>query len=288
MRHLVFERVRQGFGLTRKAWGVVRSHPGLVRLPVTGGIAGLLVLAAFAVPAVFLLDSDSTGTVIGGVALLMIGIFLSDFVIVFFHVALVAAADQTLRGEVPDLVAARRLARSRLQAIAGWLLVSFLVGMLLGALRERGGALGRLSTSLGASIWSLVTFLVPPILAFEGIGPVAALKRSTAMFRQRWGPQITGNVVIGGVSGLIVLVGIIIGIGGVGLVIAGGTTAIVAGAALILVGVIVAIGGGVFGGATRSVFGVALYRFAVEDRALGPFTATDLAGVARPASAGRS
>jgi hypothetical protein len=35
------------------------------------------------------------------------------------------------------------------------------------------------------------------------------------------------------------------------------------------------------GGATRNVFGVAPYRYIAEDRALGPFTPTGLAGAAR-------
>jgi hypothetical protein len=39
-----------------------------------------------------------------------------------------------------------------------------------------------------------------------------------------------------------------------------------------------------FGGATRNVFGVALYRYVANDRALGPFTAVDLEGTARQAA----
>ena len=79
------------------------------------------------------------------------------------------------------------------------------------------------------------------------------------------------------------ILGLVVGVVGVCLLIAGNTVAIAAGVPLILVGVIVTIGGAVFGGATRSVFGVALYRYVAEDRALGPFTETDLAGAARQA-----
>lgn len=91
-------------------------------------------------------------------------------------------------------------------------------------------------------------------------------------------------MVIGGVAGLIVFVGVMVGFGGVYLVIAGGTTATVAGVVLVTVGVIVTLGGAVFGGATRNVFGVALYRYMAQDRVLGPFTEADLAGAARQAA----
>jgi hypothetical protein len=204
--------------------------------------------------------------------------------VLLFNVALVAAADQALRGGEPDVAAAKRVARSRLGAIVAWGLVAFLVGFVLGVLSEMKGAAGAIAASLGAAMWSLVTFLVLPVLTFEGVGPVAAMKRSTALFRERWGQQVTGNVVIGGVAGLIVFVGLVVGVGGVSLVIAGGTAAIVAGVLLILVGAIVTLGGALFAGAARIVFGVALYRYVAEDRALRPFTANELEGAARQAA----
>jgi hypothetical protein len=277
----VFDRIRHGLTLTNKAWGVIRSHPGLVKLPIAGGVVGLVVFIVCGVPGLVLLDSDDTWVVAVGVLPLLVGAFLAGIAVLFYNVVLVAVADHVLRHEKPDVAAAKRIARSRLGAIVKWGLVSFAVGFVLGALSESKGALGRFAASLGAAMWELVSFLVLPVLTFEGVGPIASMKRSTALFRERWGQQVAGNVVIGGVAGLIVIVGIVFGLGGVALVIAGGTTAIVAGVVLVLVGVIVTLGGAVFGGATRNVFGVALYRYVVEDRALGPFTATDLEGAAR-------
>ena len=277
----MFGRIRQGLGLTKKSWGVIRSHPGLIKVPITGGVIGLVAFVVLAGPGLVLLDSEDTWAVVGGVALLLIGCLLAGWVVLFFNVVLVVGSDQALRGEEPDIGAAKRVARSRLAAIIKWGLVSFAVGFALGALSETKGAVGRAAASVGAAMWSLVTFLVLPVVAFEEVGPLAAMKRSTTLFRQRWGQQVTGNVVIGGVAGMIVFVGILVGLGGVYMIISGGTTAIVAGVALVVVGVIVTLGGAVFGGATRNVFGVALYRYVAEDRALGPFTEADLAGAAR-------
>jgi hypothetical protein len=280
----VLDRIRHGLTLTKKAWAVVRSSPGLIKLPITGGVVALVAFVVFAVPGVVLLDSEDTWVVVCGIALLVVGAYVAGLAVIFFNVALLAAADQALRGERPDVGAAMRLARSRLGAIATWGLVSFGVGFLLGMLSEMKGPVGRFAAAVGAAMWELVTFLVLPVLAFEGVGPFAAMKRSTALFRQRWGQQVTGNVVIGGVAGLIVFVGIVLGVGGVYLIIMGGTTATVAGVLLVLLGVIVTLGGALFGGATRNVFGVALYRYVAEDRALEPFTAAELEGAARQAA----
>jgi hypothetical protein len=143
--------------------------------------------------------------------------------------------------------------------------------------------LGDIGASLGGAIWSLVTFLVVPVLALEGIGPIDAIKRSAQLFRQRWGQQVTGNVVIGGIATLVVIVGVGVAVLGFVLLLGGGTASQAAGVVLMLVGLVVAVGGAVFGGATRGVFGVALYRWVADDRAVGPFTSADLDGAVKAA-----
>lgn len=150
----------------------------------------------------------------------------------------------------------------------------------MSVLRDRAGAAGGIIAAIGGAIWSLVTFLVVPVLAFEDIGPIDAIKRSAHLFRERWGQQVTGNVVIGGISGLAALVGIVLAVVGV-VVIATGGVAIAFGAVLLAVGVVICIGAAIFGGATRASSASRFYRYVAEDRALGPFTASDLDAVAR-------
>ena len=149
------------------------------------------------------------------------------------------------------------------------------------SLAREQGTLGRIVAGVGGAIWSLVTFLVVPVLAFEGIGPIDAIKRSAHLFRQRWGQQVTGNVVIGGIAGLAVLLGVVIGVIGVVVMASGGGAGIAAGVVLLLIGLVIAIAGAVFGGATRGVFGVALYRYVAENSVVGPFTVPELEGAAR-------
>ena len=62
---------------------------------------------------------------------------------------------------------------------------------------------------------------------------------------------------------------------------AGNAGAAIGGGAIIVIGLVIAVAGAVFAGATRGVFGVALYRYVAEDQALGPFTVQDLEGAAR-------
>jgi Family of unknown function (DUF6159) len=279
----MFDRMRRGWQLTKTAWSVIRSHPGLARLPLTGGALALLAALVFALPGAALLarDDASTGAQVGGVILIAIGAYLASFFVIYFNVALASAADHALGGQTPDIKAAHAVARSRLGVIASWALVSVVVSLVLGAIRDRAGAAGDVMASLGGAIWSLVTFLVVPVLAFEGIGPFAAMKRSASLFRQRWGQQVTGNVVIGGVSGLFILLGGLVVVGGVALLATGNAGAQAGGGLLLVIGLVIAVAAAVFAGATRGVFGVALYHYVSEDRAIGPFTPADLESAAR-------
>ena len=278
-------RMRRGWELTKKSWGVIRSHPGLVRFPIYGGLLALLFGGVFMVPGAILLSSDegNAGALIGGILLVVIGAYLASFFIIYFNVALAAAADQALRGEVPDLRAARGVARSRIGVIASWALVSALVSAFFAVLRDRAGALGGIASAVGAAIWSLVTFLVVPVLAFEGIGPFDAIKRSAALFRQRWGQQVTGNLAIGGIAILVSIVAVAIGVGGIALMASDSTTGEVTGGILLFIAFVIGVGAAVFASATKGVFGVALYRYVADDATVGPFTAQDLESAAKAA-----
>ena len=273
--------MKQGWELTKKAWSVVRSNPGLAKLPLTGGVLAVIAALVLAGPGLFLTSADQDATRYVGFFLIALGSYAASFIVIYYNVILAGAANDALDGREPDVAAARQVAKNRIPTIAGWALVSALVSVALSVLRDRGGIAGQIAASLGAALWGLVTFLVIPVVALEGIGPIEAIKRSGSLVKNRWGQQVTGNFVIGGISTLISILGVAGVIGGVALIASGSTWAIL-GAALVVLGLVIAVGGAVFGGATRGVFGVALYHFVAEDRAVGPFTAAELASTAAP------
>jgi hypothetical protein len=277
----MFDRMRRGWELTTKSWAVIRSHPKLSKLPLTGGLLAVVAALLFGAPGALLLTLDDTAATVAGIVLIAIGVYLASFAVVYFNVALAAAADQARRGQEPDLEAAHAVARSRLGVIAEWALVSAVVSAVMSVARDKGGVTGDIGAAIGGAIWSLVTFLVVPVLAFEGIGPIEAIKRSAHLFRRRWGQQVTGNVVIGGIAGLVVLLGAVLAVAGVAIVASSDAAGAAAGVVLFLVGLVVAIVGLVFSGAVRGVFGLALYRWVADDQAIGPFTAQDLDSAAR-------
>ena len=196
----MFTRMKQGWELTKKAWSVVRSNPGLAKLPLTGGVLAIIAALVLAGPGLFLTSADQDATRYVGFFLIALGSYAASFIVIYYNVILAGAANDALDGREPDVAAARQVAKNRIPTIAGWALVSALVSVALSVLRDRGGIAGQIAASLGAALWGLVTFLVIPVVALEGIGPIEAIKRSGSLVKNRWGQQVTGNFVIGGIS----------------------------------------------------------------------------------------
>ncbi|MFT4050255.1 MAG: DUF6159 family protein [Solirubrobacterales bacterium] len=282
-------RIKQGWALTKKAWGVVRENPGLIKLPIMGGILAVIAFIVFAIPAGLVADSsDSNAAYAGAAILLAIGAYLSSFAVIYYNVALAAAADLAFRGQPTDNQAGLAVARERRGVIAQWALVALVVSAIFNALRQRGGLFGQIAAGLGAAIWGLVTFLIAPVLAFEGLGPAAAIKRSSSMFRDKWGQQITGNFAIGAITGLAMVLAIVIAVGGVFVLASGSSAAIAAGGGLLLLGIVLGIAAAVVAGAVRGVFGVALYRYIADGTVVGPFTAQEFESGVKVKGQGRA
>lgn len=116
------------------------------------------------------------------------------FVTIFFNAALVAGAIERLRGGDPDVGSAFGKAVSHFHTILGWAIITGTVGLILQLIRGRSdNTFARIILDIIGGVWAFMTFFVVPILVAEGLGPVAAIKRSSSLVRQTWGRQITAN-----------------------------------------------------------------------------------------------
>lgn len=273
-------RFRTGWELTKKSWRLLRERPGLSAFPVVGGLLALLPTALIAGPGLYLLDTESQ---VPGAILVALGLYLASVVATYFSVGLAAAADRAFRGEEVTMSDGLAVSRQRFGAIAGWAFVSTVVGALVSLLQSQRGLAGPIIGALGGAAWGLITFLAVPVIAIEGTGPIATIRRSAALFRERWRGQVLGNVAIGGAVGLFgILPGILLTAAGIALWVSDGNGGEVAlGALLVLVGVVLFTVSAVIAQALRQLFGVALYRYTADGQAVGGFTEQELASAVR-------
>ena len=275
-------RIKRGWGLTKKSWALLREHPSLIRFPLYGGVATTLLAIVFLGPGLYLFDDDQLA---GAIPLIVIGVYVLSLVGFFFSVGLAACADKIFRGEEATVSDGLAVARSRLSQISGWAAVSAAISLVMGVLENQGGTLGTVAARLVGMAWTLVTFLAVPVIAIEGTGPFETIKRSGALFRERWGQQITGNLAIGAAVFLIgVLPAAALIVGGVVL----WSSAAFAGALLVVIGALVLAIAMLISRALSGIFGVALYRYALDGEVVGGFSQEELESAVKVKKGGRN
>ncbi|MEX1217622.1 MAG: DUF6159 family protein [Acidimicrobiales bacterium] len=247
--------------LARASFGVIRSDKKLAAIPavsaVTCGLIAIAVGGGVIVSADFISNpapgqSDFSMTPISW-TVGIVGLFIIGLVAQLFAATLISAANERLSGGSYTMGQAFSKATSRTPSILGWSAINSTVGLLLQALRDKAGFLGDIAAGLIGAAWNVVTWLVLPIIIIEGIGPIAAIKKSANLLKTTWGENLFAQVGIGIIGFLFMLPGLLI-FGGLSFVVP------LVGIPLLLLWVVVA---GCLMSALGAVYRTALYRFAV-------------------------
>jgi hypothetical protein len=263
----MFERLENSWELVKASGRVLQADKELLVFPFFSGIAVLLVTVSFFVPLYFLgiVAKEGGALSLGAYAGIFLFYFVQYFIVIFFNSGLVGAALIRLDGGDPTVGDGFRIASQNLGSILLYALIAASVGMVLRMIKERAGILGRLLASFGGLAWSLVTFLVIPVLVTKGLGPVEAIKESGRIFRQTWGEQIAGKIGIGFFFGVVTVLYALVAIPCIVLVAVSGDP----GLPLILVVAAVVIGFvllSLISSALSGIYSAALYRFATTGR----------------------
>ena len=273
-------RFGRGWALTKESWAVVRNDRSLLVFPVVGGVCALLAAAVIMVPGAFAAADASWVLIPFAVVALYVAIAIAQFC----AVALAACATKSLDGADTTFSEGVTAARERLGVILAWSGVQLVVGSLISALqvllRDAGsGIAAAIVGGLANLAWTVATFFVVPLIALEGLGPKAAISRSAALIRERWGEGVVGSATIGGA---VFLVGILPGVGLAALGIVLTDSAAALGVALIVLGACVVVLALLFQATLTAVFRVALYRFATRGDVVGHFSEEQLGAAFRP------
>jgi hypothetical protein len=265
-------RIARSWRLTRTAWNLVRKDRAMIALALLGMTSALIWLGVFTLIGGYSGDGASQGKVLLAV---LIALYPSTFLSVFFNVALASAANAALAGRRLNFGEAIGESRRRAGKIALWSLLSAGVGALLAELSSRIPGGGRIASALVGAAWGLATLFVIPILATEAPtpGPVKALKESVGVIRKRWGESISGTVTIGFWSVFVAIPAALLL--GIGFAMIGGDSATL-GAALVAAGGLLLFAVSAISSAVQQVFSLCLYQYATEGT-VRQFSEQDLA-----------
>jgi hypothetical protein len=266
-------RIRRGWALTKQSWQVLRGDKSLVIFPILSSVFAVLAIVAIWASALLArgvfegrpVERHDPVLYIAGLA----AAYVSTFIAVFFNVALAACAQRSMRGEDTGVGEGISAATRRIVPILGWTLVATTVGLIIRALEERLGLVGRIVVWLVGAAFGVAAYFVIPVIALEGGGPIRSLKRSSAVIRARWGEGATGAAAISIVTFFLTL--LIVLVGG-----AGGSALIAIrllpfGIAVLAATVVAAIVVGFVSSALAQIFRVAVYQYAVTGETPGRF-----------------
>ena len=253
--------------LVMQSFAILRSDKQLMLFPVLSAVSCLIVTSMIATGGAFLLLPAKAAALAAGEQfhpnqspVFLLGMFTlyvtNYFVIVFFNVALVGVANSRLMGGTWTFRDGIELAWGRKGTIFQWALVAATVGVILRTVEERMGLIGRIIMRIIGIAWTLACYFVVPVLAFEDLTPIEAVKRSSKLFRDTWGEKVMGGFSLSMVSMVLMLPGIGLWLAAMFL---GGVTGLLVGTVLMVLYFLLL---SVFMSAVGGIFNAALYRYA--------------------------
>jgi len=282
-------RFQRSLALWRASWAVLKSDRSLALYPIVSalvsvGIVAVLALIGWATKGSEVNAAGHTQYTASAATfvIVVVGYIALAFVQTYFLAGLVASSDQVLHGQPTTMKQGLAVASSRAGRILPWALVSATVSAILQAIEQRAGFVGQIVSSLLGAAWSVLTFLTVPIIVFEDVGPINALKRSGTLFKGTWGENLFAQAGLGLFMLLPMLVAIAIGFLGV----ASGTAVVAV--PLIALAVVLVLVASVVVSALSGIYRTALYRYATEGQVPGAFADADLEHAFGPRRRGRT
>ncbi|MEM4263041.1 MAG: DUF6159 family protein [Thermoplasmata archaeon] len=261
-------RFSRGLQLIKLSFGVIKKDKEILLFPVISGIAIIAIALSFIVPFIFFGAFSSTGELDIVFAVFWVAFyFVSFFITIFFNVAIVGCALMRLDGGDPTFGYGIKYALERVRYILLWTLVAATIGLILRAISERSGLIGKIVIGFIGLAWSIATYFVIPVIAAEKLTPFQALKRSVSILRSSWGEALVSNLGIGLIFGLLALLGVLIVI--LGFAVGG----IIGGIICLMIAVIYWVFLAVLQTAVSGVLMAALYRFATTGKTSEDFPA---------------
>ena len=255
-------RLSNTWSLAKVSWSVLKKDRELLWMPVLSFLASAVVIVVVIGLTFVTLSTESTHdqtTMEVNPAMIVVYVLAAmvlGVIAVFFNGALVAGAHERLTGGDPTVRSAIGRAFARIGGLVPWAIITTTVGLILQALRDRAGWLGRIVTHMLEMAWEVVTFLTVPAIVIDNVGAIEGLKRSASLLRNTWGENIAARVGFGLLGFVLIIPAAVVA----GLFIASGWTVlmaigIIAAAAWVAVVMVVLT-------ALNAVFQTALYLYA--------------------------
>lgn len=204
----MYDTLSRSWGITKLSFGVIRRDSEMLLFPVLGSFFSLTygLLVMFPTVLVHLMDPNGTSLVWGPLqwAASFLAYFGLAFIGTFFNTAVVYTTRKRFDGGDATFMESLSFAASRAPQIASWSLLAASVGLFmrfLDQLAERMGGIGEMVLTMLQKVlglaWTVATVFVVPVMVYEGLGPIDAVKQSVETMRKTWGESLARHFGMG-------------------------------------------------------------------------------------------
>ena len=195
------EKLSNGWTITKSSFAILQKNKQLLIFPILSGASLILVMGTFIIGMLAAsgwdLGYNNTNSPVVTYAIMFGFYFVNYFIIVFFNMALIHCTKLYFDGEEVSVSIGLKFSLSRIGVILSWAFFAATVGMILRVIQENTGTIGKIITGLLGIVWSVTTFFVVPVIAYENLGPIAAFKRSTELMKAKWGESLSATFSMG-------------------------------------------------------------------------------------------
>ena len=223
------DKIRTSWDLLCRSLHVIQKNPKLFLFPVVSTLCALAIFLFFfapilavmfvgvwsGAPAASHMDWKEIGAryhlamYVYGVALYLVSMFVATFMNVAFYNEIMRA----LAGEPVSIGHGLRFASSRVGAILMWSLLAGTVGLIIRAIEERLGWIGKIVMAFVGTAWSVAAvFAIPVIIRRTDSNPLAVLRDSVTTLKRTWGESLVGfvGIQLGGAMLVLLSVGLLV------------------------------------------------------------------------------
>lgn len=223
------DKIRTSWELLRRSLHVIQKNPKLFLFPVVSALCAIAMFLFFFAPILAVMFANvlsgagsathldwreirgryNLAMYVYGAALYLTSMFVATFMNVAFYNEIMRA----LAGEPVSLGHGLRFATGRVRAILMWSLLAGTVGLIIRAIEERLGWIGKIVMAAIGTAWSVAAvFAIPVIIRRTDSNPLAVLRDSVGTLKRTWGESLVGFVGLrlGGMALVLLSVGLLV------------------------------------------------------------------------------
>ena len=206
----MFSRISNTFNTIKLCFRVLKKDKELIFFPIMAAFSVLALAFVFwSMGLIDIQEEQTSGSSFSDFIPEIILLFVANFFIVLFNSALISGALHRLRGGDPNVGSAMNHALKHIHHIFIWSIIVTIVAILIAIVkgdRREGSFVRQILGSMLQYGWTMMTFFVVPIIVAENMAPISAIKKSSSLFKQTWGDQVTANFGFGIIQILAIMI----------------------------------------------------------------------------------